>query len=96
MDPEQTLQEARGRILACTDANALKDVERDYVGKKGVVAGMLAAIPTLAPEERKAHGQKANVLSLLLMRKLSKKLHELANNCVDKLFLLLLPVLEKY
>jgi phenylalanyl-tRNA synthetase alpha chain len=62
MDPEQTLEEARQRILECEDASALKEIERKYVGKKGFVAEMLAAIPTLAPEDRKAHGQKANAL----------------------------------
>jgi len=62
MDPEQTLREAHERILACEDAIALKDIERQYIGKKGAVAEMLAAIPHLAPEDRKAHGQKANAL----------------------------------
>lgn len=62
MDPEQTLQEALERILGCDDASALKDIEREYVGKKGAVAAMLASIPSLAPEDRKAHGQKANAL----------------------------------
>jgi phenylalanyl-tRNA synthetase alpha chain len=62
MDPEQTLQEARERILACENASALKDLEREYIGKKGVVAQILAAIPNLAPEDRKAHGQRANQL----------------------------------
>jgi phenylalanyl-tRNA synthetase alpha chain len=62
MNPEDTLQEARTRIEACANRDALKDVEREYVGKKGIVAAMLAEIPKLAPEERKAHGQKANAL----------------------------------
>ena len=62
MDPEATLEQARQRIETCEDAAALKDVERDYVGKKGVVAAMLAEIPKLDPADRKAHGQKANAL----------------------------------
>ena len=28
MDPEQTLDEARARILQCEEASALKDIER--------------------------------------------------------------------
>ncbi len=62
MDPEATLEEARQRIEACEDAAALKDVERDYVGKKGAISAMLAEIPKLDPADRKAHGQKANAL----------------------------------
>ena len=62
MNPEDTLHEAQERIGACADPVALKDIEREYVGKKGIVAAMLAEIPKLAPEERKAHGQKANLL----------------------------------
>ena len=62
MDSEATLAEARRRIEACEDEAALKDTLRDYVGKKGVVAAMLAEIPKLDPADRKAHGQKANAL----------------------------------
>jgi phenylalanyl-tRNA synthetase alpha chain len=62
MNPEDTLQQVRERIGACADPDALKDIEREFVGKKGVVAAMLAQIPKLPPEERKAHGQEANAL----------------------------------
>jgi phenylalanyl-tRNA synthetase alpha chain len=62
MTPDDTLQEARSRIQACTDAIELKSVEREYLGKKGVVAALLAEIPKLAPEERKTRGQQANAL----------------------------------
>ncbi len=62
MDAEATLEAARERIEACPDATALKAVEREVLGKKGVVAAMLAEIPKLAPEARKAHGQRANTL----------------------------------
>lgn len=62
MNPEDTLQEAQERIGACANSAALKDIEREYVGKKGIVAAMLAEIPKLAPEQRKTHGQKANAL----------------------------------
>ena len=44
------------------DAAALKDVERDYLGKKGAISAILAEIPKLDPTDRKAHGQKANAL----------------------------------
>lgn len=62
MDSEATLDDARRRIEACEDTAALKEIEREFIGKKGAIAAMLAEIPKLAPEERKAHGQKANAL----------------------------------
>jgi phenylalanyl-tRNA synthetase alpha chain len=73
MDPEQTLQQARTRILACKDAAALKSVEREYVGKKGAVAAILASIPKLAPEQRKAQGQKANALKQAILAAVAER-----------------------
>jgi phenylalanyl-tRNA synthetase alpha chain len=67
MNPEDTLQEARERIGACEDAEALKEIERDYVGKKGAVAAMLAEIPKLPPEQRKDQGQQANQLKRAIL-----------------------------
>jgi len=61
-DYEATLAEAREKILACADIEALKAVEREYVGKKGVVAKLLASIPKLPPEERPGLGKAANLL----------------------------------
>lgn len=62
MNPEDTLQEAQERIGACADPTALKEIEREYLGKKGILAAMLAEIPKLAPGDRKAQGQRANAL----------------------------------
>jgi len=84
MDPEQTLEEARARILQCEDASALKDIEREYVGKKGAVAAMLAAIPTLAPEDRKAHGQKANALKQAILEAISERQGLFASESLDQ------------
>ena len=56
------LAEAEAKILACETPEALKDVEREYVGKQGVVARLLASIPDRPPEERRGVGQTANLL----------------------------------
>jgi phenylalanyl-tRNA synthetase alpha chain len=73
MNPEDTLQEARERIGACVDAEALKQIERDYVGKKGAIAALLAEIPKLAPEERKAQGQRANQLKQAILELIAER-----------------------
>jgi phenylalanyl-tRNA synthetase alpha chain len=71
MNPEDTLQQAQERIGACADPAALKEIEREYVGKKGIVAAMLAEIPKLAADQRKAHGQKANALKRSILELLA-------------------------
>ena len=85
MNPEDTLQEARERIGACADAGALKELEREYVGKKGVVAAMLAEIPKVAPEARKAHGQKANALKQSILELLGERQKAFESGKLDDL-----------
>lgn len=62
MQYEEMLKEAADRIAATDDAEGLRAIERDYLGKEGVVQGLLASIPSLPPEERKGVGQGANRL----------------------------------
>ena len=57
---ESTLKRAQEKILACGDAPALKAVEREYLGKRGVVAALLASISELPPEKRAQLGKSAN------------------------------------
>ncbi|QDU84865.1 Phenylalanine--tRNA ligase alpha subunit [Planctomycetes bacterium Pla163] len=62
MDIEAHERTVRSRIAEATDADALRAIEREYLEKGGVVADLLASIPTLPPTERKAAGQGANAL----------------------------------
>ena len=61
-DREAIRQRAAVRIETSSNADDLREVEREYLGKGGIVAGMLASIPSLAPEKRKEMGQTANRL----------------------------------
>lgn len=83
MNPDDTLHEARERIGACPDVSALKTLEREYVGKKGVVAAMLAEIPKLAPEARKAHGQRANALKQAILELIEERRQALEATRLD-------------
>jgi phenylalanyl-tRNA synthetase alpha chain len=58
----QAREEALARIESAQDVEALRAVDRDFVGKGGVVAELLASIPGLPPAERGAVGKGANVL----------------------------------
>jgi phenylalanyl-tRNA synthetase alpha chain len=75
---EATLKQARDEILACRDVDALKQVERRYVGKKGIVAELLATIPGLPPEQRKQVGKSANQLKRAVLAAVETHRAELA------------------
>lgn len=83
MTADDTLQQARERIGACADAEALKALEREYLGKKGAVAAMLAEIPKLAPEARKAQGQRANELKQALQALFDERAAALATTHLE-------------
>lgn len=73
MNPAQidsTRSQALAEILACSDAGALKDVERKYLGKSGVLAGWLAQLPSLPAAERPQVGQAVNRLKKELAEQL--------------------------
>ena len=75
----QTLAEkAQAEVAAATDEEALKAIERAYTGKDGVVAGLLAAIPTLDPSERRAAGIAANGLKQTVLEAIGSRREELA------------------
>jgi phenylalanyl-tRNA synthetase alpha chain len=59
---EATLAQAQAEIGACGDVAALKESERRYLGKGGVLATWLARIPSLPVAERPLLGQAVNRL----------------------------------
>ena len=79
----ETLAQAQEKILACEDADALKAVEREYLGKKGIVAELLASIPDSPPEERPQIGQRAHQLKQSVAEALESRRHALAEARVE-------------
>jgi phenylalanyl-tRNA synthetase alpha chain len=65
--------EARGRIEGAADAEALKTIERELLGKQGVLAEVLASIPGLEPAERPLVGRLANELKCELLGSLAAR-----------------------
>jgi phenylalanyl-tRNA synthetase alpha chain len=59
---DETRSRAQAEIGAASDAAALKDIERTYLGKAGVLAAWLATIPSLPAAERPQLGQAVNRL----------------------------------
>jgi phenylalanyl-tRNA synthetase alpha chain len=82
-DLEATLAEAKQKILASESAHALKDIEREYVGKKGVVAGLLAKIPGLPAAQRRDAGKTANELKQAVLQAVTARQGELASSEIE-------------
>jgi phenylalanyl-tRNA synthetase alpha chain len=59
---DETRSRARAEIGAAPDAAALKDIERTYLGKSGLLAAWLVTIPSLPVAERPQLGQAVNRL----------------------------------
>ena len=61
---------ANARIEAASKADELRAIERDFLDKGGVVTGLLAAVPSLPAELRRAAGQGANQLKNAIAQRL--------------------------
>lgn len=59
-DADTLLAQALERARAAPDEEALRAIDREFLQKGGVVASLLASIPTLPGDQRKAAGQRAN------------------------------------
>ena len=59
-DRQHELDAILARVSSASDADSLRGLERETLDKDGAVAQLLASIPRLPPEERKAAGQWAN------------------------------------
>lgn len=63
MDQLSTLrEEAATRISAAESLPELEAVDVEYLGRKGSISSLMRVIPTLAPEERPAFGQRVNAV----------------------------------
>ncbi len=77
-DFESLLKEAASKIAAADSPSALRAIESEYTGKEGIVAEMLAQIPSLDPSDRRAAGQGANQLKSGVLQHLTSRKAELA------------------
>jgi len=76
-DPDTLLTQALERARVAPDDEALRALDREFLQKGGVVANLLASIPTLPPDQRKATGQKANQIKQALEAALAARKAEL-------------------
>ena len=82
-DQQAQLDAILARIVAASDADALRAIERETLDKDGVVAKLLASIPSLAPEARKATGLWANTLKKSIGEALATRKSTLESAALD-------------
>ena len=65
------------RLAGAASLEDLRGIEREFVGKEGSVSGLLAAIPTLSPDDRRVVGKGANLLKRDIQAGIDQKKGEL-------------------
>jgi len=82
---ESLRADALQRVADATDAEALRALEKEFLGKEGVISEVLAAIPTLPAEERRDTGRGANELKGALQAAIVARKAELDEALVESL-----------
>jgi phenylalanyl-tRNA synthetase alpha chain len=78
-DIEQLLENARRDIGAAADARALEQLRVDLLGKKGQVTEQLKQLGGMAPEQRKAFGERVNRVKDEVARLIEQRRRTLAD-----------------
>ena len=92
MDLDELTKSALAAIEAAGDPRALEQLRVDYLGKKGQVTEQLKQLGGMAPEQRKAFGERINQVKEALSAALERKsqalsqaelAHKLASETID-------------
>ncbi len=75
---QDMLQEARSLLEQAAGPEQVEEVRVRYLGRKGLVAGLLAEVPKLPPEERPAAGRAANQTKQAIARLVEEAAERLA------------------
>ncbi len=81
---EQIRQQFEHDIISC---GSLKDIEQlkiKYLGKKGLVQGLMGELKTLSPEEKKAFGARVNDLKCFIEASLESQSALLSEKEIEK------------
>lgn len=78
----EIIQEVKEKLSSADTSKLLSDIKVDFLGRNGVVTGLLKGMRDVAPEERPALGQQVNALrsqieELITAREEAVKKHEL-------------------
>jgi phenylalanyl-tRNA synthetase alpha chain len=75
--------EARERIDSAPDADALEALRIEYLGRKGLLKGLMGRIKDIPPQERGAYGQGVNALKRTLEEALGERKEGLAREAEE-------------
>lgn len=78
-NPNDIVAEALAAILGCADFNALEQVKARYLGKQGVLTGLLKSLGQMPAEERKSAGARINEAKAALETALRERRDVLAD-----------------
>jgi phenylalanyl-tRNA synthetase alpha chain len=81
---DSTRRQAQAEIRASSEMVALREIERKYLGKSGVLAGWLAMIPSLPAAERPLLGQAINRLKKELVELFLSRASELEKAAAER------------
>ena len=82
---EELQYEALARLEQLGTSDALEDWRVSYLGRRGLLTGMLRSIGSLTPDQRRAVGSLANQSKLLLEQRLAERLQDLKQAEMDRL-----------
>lgn len=74
---ERLVPELEAALTAVASGQGLEAIRIQFLGRKGLLAGIMSGLPKLAPEQRPAIGQKANQVKGWLQELLDKRLAKL-------------------
>ena len=80
---EPLAAEARAKIAAADDGQALEQLRVDYLGKKGQITALLKGLGKLSPEERPAAGAQINVVKQELQDLIAARKSELGGAALE-------------
>ena len=80
---EPLAAEAREKIAAAEDGQALEQLRVDYLGKKGQITALLKGLGRLSPEERPAAGAQINVVKQELQDLIGARKSELEGAALE-------------
>lgn len=87
MDTVEILKaEAEGAIAAAGDTAALREIELKYLGKSGLISGLMREIGKLPAEERPTFGQKVNAARASVQEILDARIEALKGGELDAKF----------
>ncbi|HOK40534.1 MAG TPA: phenylalanine--tRNA ligase subunit alpha [bacterium] len=83
---EEITNELKNDIIKCNDKNTLENIRIKYLGKKGLITGLLKQLGELSPEQRKEFGKAVNILKEEALKIIENKKEELFKREKEELY----------